>query len=162
MHVCYSLGVMLFGAVLFVIRVNLKVGGLIRSQAQGPLQGVVVLDLSVMIAGPMTASMLAELGAEVIKVDHVTYEDAARGLGNAPSRGMAGMFMQVGRGKQAICIDSRTTQGLQTIHRLVRKADVVIQVSDQMYPRSPQFCLCRISNQELLNLLGLGMSNVKC
>ena len=53
--------------------------------------------------------------------------DSARGLGNAPLRGMASIFMQAGRGKQSICIDGRTQGGLEVIQKLVERADVLIQ-----------------------------------
>jgi len=121
------LGATVLGGAGLVARKKLRDGGMIRDAAVGPLEGVVVLDFSVVAAGPMAASLLAELGAEVIKVDNLKVPDSARGLGNAPVRGMASIFTQVGRGKQSIVIDSRTKQGLEVIQKLVEKADVVIQ-----------------------------------
>ena len=73
----------------------------------------------------MATSFLAELGAEVIKVDNLKVADSARGLGNAASRGMASIFTQAGRGKQSICIDSGTADGLEVIEKLVKRAEYV-------------------------------------
>jgi len=75
----------------------------------------------------MAASQLAELGAEVIKIDNLKVVDSARGLGNAPLRGMASIYMQAGRGKQSICIDGRCEGGMEVIQKLVERADIVIQ-----------------------------------
>lgn len=75
---------------------KLSKGGTIRAPAVGPLAGMVVIDFSNVLAGPFAAACLADLGAEVIKVDNMKVPDSARGLGNAPTRGMAGLFMHSG------------------------------------------------------------------
>lgn len=148
------------GAVLFVIRVNLKLGGLIRDPAQGPLQGVVVLDLSVVVAGSMAASMLAEMGAEVVKLDSLKLADSTREQGNAPSRGMSSTFMQVGRGKQGISVDTRTNQGLEVLRRLAEKADVVIQVLIECLLRAHGW-LCQNFSPGGAESAGLGYAQCK-
>ena len=79
-----------------ILQGKLSKGGTIRSAAVGPLTGVVVVDFSNVLAGPFAAALLADLGAEVIKIDNMKLPDSARGLGNAPTRGMAGLFMHSG------------------------------------------------------------------
>eukprot|EP00658_Telonema_sp_P-2_P060993 TRINITY_DN49762_c0_g1_i2.p1 TRINITY_DN49762_c0_g1~~TRINITY_DN49762_c0_g1_i2.p1 ORF type:complete len:451 (+),score=142.27 TRINITY_DN49762_c0_g1_i2:119-1471(+) len=118
--VAAMVGVMMF-------RRKLMRGGVIRGAPEGPLKGVVVLDCSVVVAGPMACSILSELGAEVIKVESMRLPDSSRGLGQAPSRGMASIWMLVNRGKQSICIDTQTDHGCRAMERLVKRADVLLQ-----------------------------------
>lgn len=58
-----------------------------------------------MIAGPWVSALLSELGANVIKVESLALMDSARGLGDAPMRGMAGMFVGTSPGKKSIVLD---------------------------------------------------------
>jgi crotonobetainyl-CoA:carnitine CoA-transferase CaiB-like acyl-CoA transferase len=82
----------------------------------GPLSGVVVLDLGQYLAGPYGAMILADLGAEVIKVEPV----------RGDSMRMAGMaFLGCQRGKQDIAVDVKDPEGLEVVMRLAEIADVV-------------------------------------
>jgi crotonobetainyl-CoA:carnitine CoA-transferase CaiB-like acyl-CoA transferase len=82
----------------------------------GPLSGVVVLDLGQYLAGPYGAMILADLGAEVIKVEPV----------RGDSMRMAGMaFLGCQRGKQDIAVDVKAPEGLEVVMRLAEIADVV-------------------------------------
>jgi crotonobetainyl-CoA:carnitine CoA-transferase CaiB-like acyl-CoA transferase len=92
----------------------------------GPLDGVKVLDLSVMISGPLAAMMLADQGAEVIKVETPGIGDLMRYLGSNRN-GMSALFTNCNRGKQCITIDMKNPAGLDTFRELVKSADVVIQ-----------------------------------
>ena len=73
-------------------------GAIIREAAKGPLAGVVVIDMSVVVAGPVASAMMAEMGAEVIKVECQGLPDSARGLGQYPVRGMASMVQATAKG----------------------------------------------------------------
>jgi crotonobetainyl-CoA:carnitine CoA-transferase CaiB-like acyl-CoA transferase len=109
------------------VKKKLKTGGLIRKIPKGPYAGIVVLDLSMVLAGPLAAQMFSELGAYVINIESVAQPDAGRLFGRGPSRGLSGMYSSSGRGKQSIVLDFKTNDGLQAFYDLVNKADVVIQ-----------------------------------
>jgi len=87
-----------------------------------PLAGIRVLDLGNYIAGPGTAMNLAELGAEVIKIEPLT-GDIARGVG---SFGLA-MVRTCNRDKRSIALDLREPRGIAIVKRLIAQSDVVVQ-----------------------------------
>ena len=79
------------------------------------------------VAGPFAAALLGDLGAEVIKVESMAMPDAARGLGTAPARGMAGMFIAAGRSKQSIMLNMKSEAGKAAFMELAKQCDVVLQ-----------------------------------
>ncbi len=92
--------------------------------ASGPLAGIRVLDLSAYVAGPFACTLLADLGADVIKVEPPTGDN----LRNYPSTLAAEcrMFLGVNRGKRSIVLDLKQEQDAQVLHRLVRQVDVMV------------------------------------
>jgi crotonobetainyl-CoA:carnitine CoA-transferase CaiB-like acyl-CoA transferase len=91
----------------------------------GPLAGIKIVDLSQIVSGPMATTMLADQGAEVIKVESPG-GDPVRSLG--PRKGdRSAMFIAVNRGKQGLSIDLKTQGGRTILERLVRWADVLIE-----------------------------------
>jgi CoA:oxalate CoA-transferase len=89
------------------------------------LAGVRVIDAATMVAGPLGASVLADFGAEVIKVEPIA-GDESRTFG--PGRdGMSGVYCGVNRNKRAIALDLRTEQGRELFHELCAGADVLIE-----------------------------------
>ena len=84
--------------------------------AGGPLAGVVVLDLGQYLAGPYAPMVLADLGAEVIKVEPVR-GDGMRSVGKP--------FLGCQRGKEGLAVDVKTEEGLEVVLRLAERADVV-------------------------------------
>jgi crotonobetainyl-CoA:carnitine CoA-transferase CaiB-like acyl-CoA transferase len=92
-----------------------------------PLAGVRVLDLSRVLAGPMCAMSLGDLGAEVIKVEHPVRGDDTRDWGQRIGASNTAYFNSVNRNKQAIGIDLQKSEGRQLVRDLVRKSDVLIQ-----------------------------------
>ena len=87
-----------------------------------PLDGITILDFGVMFAGPFGATLLADLGARVIKVESLE-GDAIRNLVGFPESGGA----KVMQGKESIALDLTSAEGLRVVHELVRRADVVLQ-----------------------------------
>ncbi|MEV0402341.1 CoA transferase [Actinoallomurus sp. NPDC050550] len=91
-----------------------------------PLDGVRVLDLATLFAGPMAAMFLGDFGAEVVKVEHPRRPDPARGHGAAKD-GIGLWWKMLGRNKQTITLDLSAPEGQEVLLRLVRDADVVIE-----------------------------------
>ena len=99
----------------------------------GALSNIRVLDLTRVLAGPWATQMLADFGAEVIKIEKPGEGDDTRGWGppfirNADgSNGDAAYFLAANRGKQSVCIDMATPEGQKLIRALAEKSDVVIE-----------------------------------
>lgn len=91
-----------------------------------PLDGIQILDLSAVVSGPLAATILADQGAEVIKVEPVGGGDVLRFLGSGRD-GMTGTFHLVNRGKRGIAIDLKTEDGKDILHRLAARSDVILQ-----------------------------------
>ncbi len=92
----------------------------------GPLHGVKVVDLSVMISGPLAAMMLADQGAEVVKVESPGLGDIMRFLGTSKG-GVTGIFANNNRGKRSLVVDLKSDDGKGIVRRLIADADVLIQ-----------------------------------
>lgn len=88
-----------------------------RRSAGAPLAGLKVVDFGTFVAGPLGAVPLADLGAEVIKVEQ---------LAGDPVRPITGAFAASNRGKRAIAVDMKSPRGAEIVHRLCREADVVM------------------------------------
>jgi crotonobetainyl-CoA:carnitine CoA-transferase CaiB-like acyl-CoA transferase len=92
----------------------------------GALDGVKVVDLSVMISGPLAAMMLADHGADVVKVESPGLGDLMRFLGSHKG-GITGIFANNNRGKRSLVVDVKKPEGLDVVRRLAAGADVLIQ-----------------------------------
>jgi CoA:oxalate CoA-transferase len=92
----------------------------------GPLEGIRVLDLTWVLAGPFASMVLNDLGAEVIKVERPPIGDVARTT--APLiDGESAYFFSINRGKKSICLDLKSEQGRELLLRLVEVADVLME-----------------------------------
>ena len=92
----------------------------------GPLEGIKVLDLSWVLAGPFASMILCDLGAEVVKVERPGTGDIARGT--APLKdGVSYYFFSINRGKKSITIDLKSERGRELFLRLVKGADVLLE-----------------------------------
>jgi crotonobetainyl-CoA:carnitine CoA-transferase CaiB-like acyl-CoA transferase len=91
----------------------------------GPLSGVRVIDLTAMVMGPYCTQIMADMGAEVIKVEPPE-GDVIRHVSVGPVRGMAGVFTNINRGKRSIVLDLQSEEGKVALRALVEHADVFI------------------------------------
>jgi CoA:oxalate CoA-transferase len=92
----------------------------------GPLDGVRVLDFTWALAGPFGTMQLADLGAEVVKVEYPENDEKQRGFGPY-FEGISTFFFSPNRGKRSICIDLKTDDGKALVKRLVHEVDVVTE-----------------------------------
>jgi len=92
-----------------------------------PLEGVRVLDFSRVLAGPFATMHLADLGADVVKVERPEFGDDTRSFGPPFSDGVSTYFLSINRGKRSICLDLKDPVDRETAMALADKADVVIE-----------------------------------
>ena len=93
----------------------------------GPLSGVVILDLTQILAGPMCAMVLADMGADVIKVEKPNGGDDNRRMGPPFIKDWSAGFLAVNRNKRSLALDLRSEAGRGVFRRLVEEADVVVE-----------------------------------
>jgi CoA:oxalate CoA-transferase len=94
--------------------------------AKGPLSGVVVVDLSRILAGPYCTMLMAEMGARVIKVEPPKGGDDARAYGPFV-KGKSTYFASVNRGKESIALDLKADADRKVFEKLLAKADVIVE-----------------------------------
>lgn len=92
----------------------------------GPLNGFRILDLTTVISGPFATMLLADQGADVIKVEGVDRPDHARGAGHAENKFTA-TFLNNNRNKRSIAIDLKSAAGIELLLKIAASCDVVIQ-----------------------------------
>jgi crotonobetainyl-CoA:carnitine CoA-transferase CaiB-like acyl-CoA transferase len=90
------------------------------------LEGIKVVDLTRALSGPFCSMVLADLGADVVKVEAGPHGDMSRTWGPF-DRGISTYYLSCNRNKRGLCVDLRTARGLDTVRRLIDGADVVIE-----------------------------------
>jgi crotonobetainyl-CoA:carnitine CoA-transferase CaiB-like acyl-CoA transferase len=95
--------------------------------APGPLAGVKVVELAHIMAGPVCGLMLADLGADVIKVEKIPGGDDTRRMLPPRIGDESAAFMMMNRNKRGIAIDLKKPEGVEVMRRLLRGADVLIE-----------------------------------
>jgi crotonobetainyl-CoA:carnitine CoA-transferase CaiB-like acyl-CoA transferase len=137
------------------------------SGGDGPLSGVRVLDLSWVMSGPMASQILADLGADVVKIESATHLDSSReGLALAPTPdggpvdnapNLMPYFNNVNRGKRSLVLNLRTSAGREAFGLLAETADVIVETigagalerlgitPEQLHARNPGLVITRIS-----------------
>src|SRR5438105_1928243 len=131
------------------------IGGAI-TRGMSSLDGIRVLDLSRLLPGPYLTMILADLGADVVKVEDPRVGDYLRAL--PPSKGgMAGRFLAINRGKRSLALDLKAPAGKDALLRMAERADVVVEsfrpgVLDKLgvgwaalSARNPNIIVCSIS-----------------
>ena len=92
----------------------------------GPLSGVRVVDVSEVISGPLATMILADQGAEIVKIEPPRYGEESRQLANYRN-GMAGLYANCNHGKRSIGINLKSERGLELALEMIREADVFVQ-----------------------------------
>ena len=122
-----------------------------------PCAGIRVLDLSRLLPGPYLTMILADLGADVVKVEDPRLGDYLRSMPPVAAGGLGGRYLSVNRGKRSITLDLKAPAGRDAFLRMAAKADVVIDgfrpgVLDKLgvgwsvlQSRNPGIILCSIS-----------------
>lgn len=96
-------------------------------RAAGPLAGLKVLDLTRVLAGPYCTMMLADMGADVVKVERPESGDDTRGFGPPFLGGESTYFMSVNRNKRGMTLDLKHERGLAILRDMIEKADVAVE-----------------------------------
>ncbi|MCK4642472.1 CoA transferase [bacterium] len=97
-----------------------------KKKAKAPFEGLRVLDLSRVLAGPYATMMLAEMGAEIIKIEMPVTGDDSRHFGPFIN-GKSGYFSSINRGKKSITLNLKKEEGLQVFRELLKTADIVVE-----------------------------------
>ena len=122
-----------------------------------PLVGVRVLDASRILAGPFCGQLLADLGADVVKLERPGTGDDTRGWGPPYAGPLSAYFLSCNRNKRSIAVDVATDDGKRTLDQLLSKADVLIEnyrtdslpklglEPDKLLAKHPRLIVCSIS-----------------
>ena len=94
------------------------------SRSRGPLSGVRVLDLSAYIAGPYGCTLLADMGADVVKIEPPAGDNLRKYPSTVENESRA--FLGINRSKRGLVLDLKQPQGLQVLHQLLAGADVLV------------------------------------
>src|SRR5246127_3090117 len=95
------------------------------AKGTGPLAGLRVVDLTAMVMGPYCTQIMADMGADVIKVEP-PQGDNTRYISVGPPPGMSGVFVTINRGKRSVVLDLQSDAGARALRTLVETADVFI------------------------------------
>jgi crotonobetainyl-CoA:carnitine CoA-transferase CaiB-like acyl-CoA transferase len=98
----------------------------ITKGVMGPLEGIRIIDLTSMLSGPWATMILADQGADVIKVEEPRQGDHTRSYGNKRN-GFSASFLNLNRNKRSVAIDLKTAKGVELVKRLAAGADVLVQ-----------------------------------
>lgn len=127
--------------------------------SDAPLAGLRVLDVSSVISGPLTAMLLADMGADVIKVENPAAPDFTRATGNSRG-GMTAFYYNLNRGKRSLAVDGRQPKGQDILRALADQSDVLIE---NMRPGKaarigldPDECLARNPSLIYASITGYG------
>ena len=95
--------------------------------AKGPLNDLVVIEMGTLIAGPFCGQVLADFGAEVIKLEDPGAGDPMRQWGRSLPEGLSPWWPVIGRGKQSVTLNLRSAEGQRIAADLIAKADILIE-----------------------------------
>jgi crotonobetainyl-CoA:carnitine CoA-transferase CaiB-like acyl-CoA transferase len=125
--------------------------------ATAPLSGLRVVDASRVLAGPFCGQLLADLGADVIKVERPGQGDETRSWGPPFAGDLSAYFLSCNRGKKALTLDLARPEGIDLFYRLVQRSDVLLEnfrsasadklglAPDRLLAKNPRLIVCSIS-----------------
>ena len=93
---------------------------------QGPLAGIRVIDLTAMVFGPYATQIMADMGADVIKIEPPGSGDDTRYISRGPAPDLSGVFVNINRGKRSVVLDIKSAEGKAALTKLIASADVFI------------------------------------
>jgi crotonobetainyl-CoA:carnitine CoA-transferase CaiB-like acyl-CoA transferase len=97
-----------------------------QTAAALPLAGITIVDMTSAVVGPYATQILADYGAEVVKIEERTGDIIRWISGRSPTPGMSGKFMHMNRNKRSISLDLKSPQGIEAVRRLVARSDVFL------------------------------------
>lgn len=92
-----------------------------------PLEGIRVLDLTRVLAGPFCTMILADMGADIIKVEQPGKGDDTRAFGPPFTQGESAYFLSINRNKRSITLDIKSDAGKEVLRRLIKRSDVLVE-----------------------------------
>ncbi len=92
-----------------------------------PLEGIKIVDFTITHGGPLATRLLADFGAEVIKIENANTGDPGRRLAPKDSEGNSGYFAFLNRGKRSVAVDMNSPQGKKALIKLIKEADVLVE-----------------------------------
>ncbi|KAF8967071.1 CAIB/BAIF family enzyme [Flammula alnicola] len=126
-----------------------------------PLKGIRILDLTRVLAGPTATMLLADLGADVIKVEEVSRGDDTR-TASAQQPPESAYFLAVNRNKRSMTVNFKTPEGLEIIRKLVKKSDILVEnfVSGKLASMGLGWEDCKKINERLIyaSITGYGQT----
>ncbi|KAG5651046.1 hypothetical protein H0H81_010080 [Sphagnurus paluster] len=141
-----------------------------------PLQGIKILDLTRVLAGPTATMLLADLGADVIKVEEVTRGDDTRSwlppsaptISSSPESSShlppeSAYFLAVNRNKRSITVDFKKPEGLEILHKLVKQSDILVEnfISGKLATMGLGYEDCKKINPKLIYASITGFPGMK-
>ncbi|MDP4590961.1 MAG: CoA transferase, partial [Burkholderiaceae bacterium] len=97
------------------------------NQSNGPLAGIRVLELAQIMAGPTCGMMLADMGADVIKVEKIPGGDDSRNYQEPRINGVSAPFLVLNRNKRGLALDLKKPEGRHVLLRMVKQVDVITE-----------------------------------
>lgn len=94
--------------------------------AGGPLEGIRVVDMTSVVVGPMVTQVLADYGADVVKIEPPGGDHVRSLAGRGRTKGMSSKFLHLNRNKRSLVLDLKKPQGFEVLMKLIRRADVLI------------------------------------
>ncbi len=128
-----------------------------KGESKGPLHGIRVIDLSMMLAGPSGSMLMGDLGAEIIKVEPLEGDETRVSPPYSYAENMSAYYWSINRNKKSVVINLKSPEGRQVLYDLVAKSDVVydnyrpgvldrLQINYETLKRyNPQIICCSIS-----------------